>query len=135
MEPAIIFTVKNIVAPWVVDGPPMENGGRRSIMKKKAKMPAALSLTTPSSAGMDSTRSEGIFQQAIKGEAFGPHPGLADVRIKLYVYNPIAKQEVKLPNKQIDLLISSIGEVDQIMMVIRKAISDWIMGYTIVTEE
>lgn len=53
---------------------------------------------------------------------------MAETRLKLYVYNPIAKKEVRLPGKQIDLLIGTIGEVDELLKVVRKAIEDWIRG-------
>jgi hypothetical protein len=89
----------------------------------------------PSAAGSgseDRTRVNGYFIEALRGEAFGPHPGLADVRLKLYLYNSIAKREIRLPGKQIDLLIGSPGEVDELLKVIRKAIEDWIRGYTTV---
>lgn len=78
------------------------------------------------------TRLNGYFIEALRGEAFGPHPGLADVRLKLYLYNSIAKREIRLPDKQIDLLIGSPGEVDELLKVIRKAIEDWVRGYTTV---
>ena len=76
------------------------------------------------------TLSKGLFLEAIRGEAFGPHPGQADVRLKVFVYNPIARREIRLPDKQIDLLIGTIGEVDELLDVIRKAIKEWILGYT-----
>lgn len=77
------------------------------------------------------SRSKAYFLEALRGEAFGPHPGLADVRIKFYVYNAIGRREVRLPDKQIDLLVGSIGEVDELTKVIREAITNWIRGYTV----
>jgi hypothetical protein len=71
-----------------------------------------------------------MFLEAIRGEAFGPHPGLAEIRLKVFVYNPIARKEVRLPGKQIDLLIGTIGEVDELLKVLNKAIKDWISGWT-----
>src|SRR5690348_1876417 len=84
-------------------------------------------ISGPTSAtSLDTTCSKGMFLEALRGEAFGPHPGLAETRIKLYVYNPIGKREVRLPGKQIDLLVGTIGEVDELLAVIRKAIQEWI---------
>jgi hypothetical protein len=54
---------------------------------------------------------------------------MAEVRIKAFVYNPIAKKEVRLPGKQIDLLVATVGEVDELFEVIRKAIKEWISGW------
>ena len=53
---------------------------------------------------------------------------MAETRLKVYVYNPITKREIRLPGKQIDLLIGTIGEVDELLKVIRRAIEDWIRG-------
>ena len=78
---------------------------------------------------MDRSLSKGVFLEAVRGEAFGRHPGMAEVRLKLFVYNAIAKKEVRLPDKQIDLLIGTIGEVDELLKVIRKAIENWVRGY------
>lgn len=85
-----------------------------------------------SSRTANQTRLNGYFIEALRGEAFGPHPGLAEVRVKLYLVNAIAKREIRLPDKQIDLLIGTPGEVDELLKVIRKAIEDWIRGYTMV---
>src|SRR5688572_22547085 len=112
----------------IVDGPQIKDGSIRSTiaMNKKIKSSRSISkrkrgssrkrrvpfeLTGPKATTISSdlTESTGIFLEAIRGEGFGPHPGLAEIRIKVFVYNPIAKREVRLPGKQLDLLIGTIG--------------------------
>lgn len=78
---------------------------------------------------MEKSRSKGIFLEALRGEAFGPHPGQAEVRLKLFVYSALARKEIRLPDKQIDLLVGTIGEVDELLKVLRKAIEEWVRGY------
>src|SRR6266545_2570109 len=95
--------------------------------QKKSKRPfISLANLSPDALGL--TLSKGRFLEAVRGEAFGDHPGLAEVRLRLFVYNPIARREVLLSNKRLDLLIGTIGEVDELLEVIRRAIKEWISG-------
>lgn len=111
---------------------PASSGQNSRSGPKNLKRSQRSSGTTSGERSRNQTRLNGYFIEALRGEAFGPHPGLADVRLKLHLYNPIAKREIRLPDKQIDLLIGSPGEVDELLKVIRKAIEDWVRGYTTV---
>lgn len=62
------------------------------------------------------------------GEKFGPHPGQVDLVISLSVYNSITQAREDLPGKRIELLISNIDEVDDLLKVTRRSIEDWIAG-------
>lgn len=109
-------------------GPQLTMPTKKGKRKKKARLP--FTITNSSTSSSELTESKGVFQEAVRGNAFGPHPGLAEVRLKAFVYNPIAKREVRLPGKQIDLLVPLVGEVDELFEVIRKAIKEWISGWT-----
>lgn len=91
-------------------------------MKRKTK-------ETKEQEQLDIVRARGIFKAALRGEIFGPHPGYADLKIKLFVYNPLTKRDEKLPGKEITLLVSSIEEVDQMIKVFEVALQNWIAGY------
>jgi len=77
---------------------------------------------------LNQTRSRGIFEQALKGETFGPHPGYVDLKIRISIYNSISQQEERLPDKGIEMLVSSIDEVDTMLEIITKALRDWVSG-------
>lgn len=89
----------------------------------------------PTKSQLDRIRSKGIFETSLKGEQFGQHPGYVDVRIRFSVYNPISQQEERLPGKEIGLLISSIEEVDAMVQLITRTLTDWIAGWIEVTKE
>lgn len=76
----------------------------------------------------DSLRAEGIFKKALDGNRWGKNPGMVDLKIQVSVYVPALQREEKLPGKKIDLLISSIEEVDELLERMRKAIADWMAG-------
>lgn len=81
---------------------------------------------------MDRTRSKGIFNTALKGMRFDPkNPGMVDVELRVYVYNPITKVKEILPGKTIELSAASIEDVDDMLSVIRAALQDWIAGLPI----
>lgn len=78
---------------------------------------------------MDRTRSKGIFNTALKGSRFDPkNPGMVDVQLRVYVYNPITKVKEILPGKTIELAAASIEDVDEMLNVIRATLQDWIAG-------
>jgi hypothetical protein len=72
--------------------------------------------------------SKGIFEEAKRAEQFGPHPGFVSVKLRLTVYNAMNQREMKLPGKGIELLVSSIEEVDDLRALIERTISQWING-------
>jgi hypothetical protein len=92
--------------------------------KKKKELPSK----HPSKSHLDNIRSKGIFSTALKAEQFGPHPGYVDTRIRISIYNPVSRQEERLPDKGIELLVSSIEEIDQMLFVMTKALEDWSLG-------
>lgn len=53
---------------------------------------------------------------------------MVDLKIQISVYVPALQREEKLPGKKIDILISSIKEVDEVIERMRKAIGDWMAG-------
>lgn len=73
-------------------------------------------------------RARGIFETAKSGEQFGSHPGFVDTAIRFTIYNPITQREEPLPDKMIELLISDISEVDDAILIIRKALRLWAEG-------
>lgn len=77
---------------------------------------------------LERTRARGIFEEALSGERFGPHPGQVDAVISISVYNAVTQQREDLPGKKIELLISSIDEVDSIMALTRQRLIDWVAG-------
>lgn len=78
---------------------------------------------------MDRTRSKGIFNAALRGMRFDPkNPGMVDVQLRVYIYNPITKVKEILPGKIIELSAASIEDVDDMLSVIRAALQDWIAG-------
>lgn len=78
---------------------------------------------------MDRTRSKGIFNTALKACRFDPkNPGMVDVYLRVYVYNPITKIKEILPGKTIELSAASIEDVDDMLNVIRAVLEDWISG-------
>jgi hypothetical protein len=78
---------------------------------------------------MDRTRSKGIFNTALKASRFDPkNPGMVDVYLRVYIYNPITKAREILPGKTIELSAASIEDVDDMLNVIRAALQDWIAG-------
>lgn len=81
------------------------------------------------------TISKGIFNEAIRGESFGAHPGYADLRIEFSVYNPITQTREKLPGKSLELLVSNINEVDDMIKVMEISLRDWVNGLLLVTKE
>jgi hypothetical protein len=74
------------------------------------------------------TRSQAIFDQALRGETFGPHPGYVGLWIRPIVYNALNQRMQLLPGKDIELLVGSVEEVDEAVMVINRALTDWING-------
>lgn len=72
--------------------------------------------------------SKGIFAEALRAERFGPHPGFVSIKLRLSLYNPMNQREERLPGKGLDLLVSSVEEVDQLMTVIERSITRWIRG-------
>lgn len=93
--------------------------------KKKSE---TLPSNHPSKSHLDNIRSKGIFSTALKAEQFGPHPGYVDTRIRISIYNPVSRQEERLPDKGIELLVSSIEEVDQMLLVMTRSLEDWSKG-------
>lgn len=74
------------------------------------------------------TRAKGIFEEALSGERFGPHPGQVDLAIQLSVYNAVTQRREDLPGKKLELLVSNIDEVDDIVLLTRQVLSAWIAG-------
>lgn len=78
---------------------------------------------------MDRARSKGIFNTALKACRFDPkNPGMVDVFLRVYVYNPITRAKEILPGKTIELSAASIEDVDDMLNVIKAALQDWIAG-------
>lgn len=91
--------------------------------QKSSPIESGLSKTA-----MQKTRALGIFETAKRAEIFGDHPGYVDLKIRLFVYNPVTQSQVALPGKQLEILVGSIEHVDELLLVIRKALVDWIRG-------
>lgn len=53
---------------------------------------------------------------------------MVDLKIQLSVYSPSLQREENLPGKKIDISISSIEEVDEMIERMRQAIGDWMAG-------
>jgi hypothetical protein len=91
--------------------------------KLKKRPPQAISKTQA-----DRLRAEGIFKKALDGSRWGKTPGMVDLKIQVSVYVPALQREEKLPGEKIDVSISSIEEVREMMERARKAIADWMAG-------
>lgn len=77
---------------------------------------------------IESMISRGIFSEALRAERFGPHPGFVSVKLRLSLYNAMNKKEERLPGKVLELLVSSIEEVDDLVRLMEKIIKMWIRG-------
>lgn len=78
---------------------------------------------------IDRARAKGIFNTALKACKFDPkNPGMVDVYLRVYVYNPVTRTKELLPGKIIELSAASIEDVDDMLSVIRAALEDWISG-------
>ena len=94
----------------------------------KKKIEPKQKESPPDKERLESLAAKGIFEEALKGERFSDHPGQADLRIRVFVYQPTRNQEARLPGKQIDLLVSSIEEVNEVRDVIEEGLRLWIQG-------
>lgn len=77
----------------------------------------------------DRNRSIELFNQVLKAEQFGQHPGYVNVIIRPFIYNPYSQRQERLPGLDIELLVSSEAEVHEMFKVMKRAISDWINGW------
>jgi hypothetical protein len=77
---------------------------------------------------LNKTRSRGIFDEALKGETFGNHPNQVDLKIRFSVYNPMTQNEERLPGQEIELLVSSFEEVEEMNRIIVRSLIDWVNG-------
>ena len=105
-------------------GRPKKNIQPKSSRKSKPKQ----SITERERRVLERTISRGIFEEAKRAEKFGPHPGFVSVKLKLTLYNAMNQREERLPGKGLDLLVSSIEEVDDLMRLIEGTIRRWIRG-------
>jgi hypothetical protein len=76
----------------------------------------------------DRNRSIELFNEALRGERFGDHPGFVTAWIRVFVYNPISQRQERLPGLDIELLVGAESEVHDMFEVIRRAIDDWSKG-------
>mgnify|MGYP003438757033 CR=1 FL=1 len=106
-------------------GRPKKNIQPKSSRKSKPKQP----ITERERRALERTIARGIFEEAKRAEKFGPHPGFVSIKLKLTLYNAMNQREERLPYpKGLDLLVSSIEEVDQLMLLMERTIRMWIRG-------
>lgn len=77
---------------------------------------------------LEKTMARGIFEEAKRAERFGPHPGYVDIKIRISLYNAMNQRETRLPGKDLQLLVSSVEEVDDLIRLMEKMIRMWIGG-------
>jgi hypothetical protein len=76
----------------------------------------------------DRNKSIELFNEVLKAEQFGQHPGYCDVRIRAFVYSPISQRQERLPGMDIELLVSNETEVQEMFRIMKRAIEDWAKG-------
>lgn len=103
---------------------------KKSIKSKSSrKQGRKRRITEKERKALDRSISRGTFEQAKRAEQFGPHPGYVSVRLKLSIYNAMNQKEERLPHpKGLDLLFSSVEEVEDMMRLIEKTVVRWIRG-------
>lgn len=105
-------------------GRPKKNTQPKSSRKSKPKQ----SITEREKKALERTISRGIFEEAMRAERFGSHPGFVSIKLRIALYNAMNQREERLPGKGLDLLVSSIEEVDDLMRLIEGTIRRWIRG-------
>lgn len=100
----------------------------RKATRRKTKSQLEAEAKAAEDAKLSRVAAKGIFATAIAAEAFGKHPAQAEVSLELSVWQANRSRWVKLPNKKLSLLVSSIEEVDEILAVIEKGLSLWLKG-------
>jgi hypothetical protein len=76
----------------------------------------------------DRDRSIELFNKVLQAEVFGPNPGFVNVIIRPFVYSPYSQRQERLPGLDIQLLVSSEAEAQEMFRVMRRAIEDWANG-------
>jgi hypothetical protein len=94
----------------------------------KSSSQLAKAKTEKEKRSIERTISRGIFADALRAERFSSHPGYVNIKIKLSLYNAMNQKEERLPGKGLDLLVSSIEEVDDLLRLMEKTIARWIRG-------
>lgn len=96
-------------------------------MKKLLAAPRNMAPRRPTHR-KDRRRDVSLFMESLKGETLGDHPGYVDLRIQAQISNPIKGGRVELITERIELLVSSMEDIDNIMRVTKKALNDWMRG-------
>lgn len=106
----------------------MKGKGRVSGRKGRRKNQIQDSSPSPSRRQLERIQARGMIEQALRGERFGKHPGEVEIRIQFHIYNPITKQNYRLPGMNLELLAGSYEDAVEMREVVAKALVDWIAG-------
>lgn len=83
----------------------------------------------------DEVRGRGLIMDALVAERFGTHPGQVEIVLKVSVRSASVGHPTTLPSSAVEVLLSNYEEYQDMMAVIRNALSEWMKGMVVVKRD